>query len=148
MRLARESCERSAAIRDMAFMLASNTASGTDLAMKASPPASMAATRFSGVSVAVRKITGVHAHCRVASKARMWRTASKPFITGISMSISTRSGDCSRKRSTASAPLAAETGSCPIAASLAPKAARMARESSTNSTRITASLPLTDPSPC
>ncbi len=82
---------------------------------------------------------GVHAHCWVASKARICLAASKPFITGISMSISTRSGADAWKRSTAICPFSAITTSCPNSTSRAPNTVAMVLESST--TRIRMSPP-------
>ncbi|MNY03172.1 hypothetical protein D3C86_1357770 [compost metagenome] len=79
-------------------------------ARKSSPPTSRQRARASFSDNDVRKMIGT----RVSpARALICRAASKPSMTGIIASINTRCGCCWRNVSTASAPLAAVSTSCP-----------------------------------
>jgi len=80
----------------------------TGLVMKRSMSARSQALQSASVALAVRATMGIRGRPWARSTARIRRTASRPSISGIGMSIHTRSkGPWSRQVASASAPLPA-----------------------------------------
>src|SRR5690606_874368 len=114
------------------FTTARTSSARKGLTMKSAAPASMASiTNGSCRSAEHTMITAE------ASQRRISRVASMPLLKGITMSIVVRSGFSSRKRSTASSPLAASpTPSNPPDAKMSLIMFRMKMASSTTRTRF------------
>ena len=79
-----------------------------------SMPASRKLRRLSFMASAVRAMIGILARPSSFSSSRMRLVVSRPFISGIWMSMSTMSNRPTRNASKASLPLSANTSRCPM----------------------------------